>query len=126
MDAETDAVCQAFIHGEFQTGRVKHLIHIGAYLAWGEGMDFEQANMDDPWVQNTYAVTDKSLFEDTIEIAYYPECPLTLDQPVVIHPSAVTKYLSWPTHEDISTTEKVLNEWIAAYETLPFANGRSN
>jgi ribosomal-protein-alanine N-acetyltransferase len=29
---------------------------------------------------------------------------------------AVTKYLRWPTHKDMSVTEKVINEWIAAYE----------
>ena len=29
---------------------------------------------------------------------------------------AVTKYLRWPTHKDMSVTEKVINEWTAAYE----------
>jgi len=29
---------------------------------------------------------------------------------------AVTKFLRWPTHKDISVTEKVLNEWIISYE----------
>jgi len=29
---------------------------------------------------------------------------------------AVTKYLRWPTHKDISVTERVINEWIASYE----------
>jgi len=33
---------------------------------------------------------------------------------------AVTRYLRWPTHKDISTTEKVLNEWTAAYENPAF------
>lgn len=29
---------------------------------------------------------------------------------------AVTRYLRWPTHKDISVTERVINEWIASYE----------
>jgi ribosomal-protein-alanine N-acetyltransferase len=33
---------------------------------------------------------------------------------------AVTRYLRWPTHEDMSITERVLNKWIAAYETLAY------
>lgn len=33
---------------------------------------------------------------------------------------AVTKYLRWPTHRDISVTERVLNEWIASYENPAF------
>jgi ribosomal-protein-alanine N-acetyltransferase len=33
---------------------------------------------------------------------------------------AVTKYLRWPTHKNMSITERVLNEWIAAYENLAF------
>lgn len=29
---------------------------------------------------------------------------------------AVTKFLRWPIHKDLSTTEKVINEWIANYK----------
>jgi ribosomal-protein-alanine N-acetyltransferase len=29
---------------------------------------------------------------------------------------AVTKYLRWPTHKDLSVTERVLNDWIASYQ----------
>lgn len=32
----------------------------------------------------------------------------------------VTKYLRWPTHNDISVTESVIKDWIAAYENLAF------
>jgi ribosomal-protein-alanine N-acetyltransferase len=33
---------------------------------------------------------------------------------------AVAKYLSWPPHRDISTTERVLSEWIASYANPSF------
>ncbi len=32
----------------------------------------------------------------------------------------VTKYLRWPTHEDISVTERVLKEWIEKYKDPSF------
>lgn len=32
----------------------------------------------------------------------------------------VTKYLRWPTHKDISTTERVLKSWLECYRDLSF------
>ncbi len=32
----------------------------------------------------------------------------------------VTKYLTWPTHTDISVTENVVNDWIESYEKDDF------
>lgn len=37
-----NAFSQAFIKGKFQSGKVKHSIHIGAYKAWGEGVDYSK------------------------------------------------------------------------------------
>lgn len=34
--------------------------------------------------------------------------------------NAVTKYLRWPTHEELSVTEQVLNDWIAGYKNPAF------
>ena len=34
----------------------------------------------------------------------------------------VTKYLTWPTHTDTSTTKLVLNDWISKYENSNFYN----
>lgn len=82
--ANADAICQSFIRGKFETGRVKHLIHIGAYWAWGKGLNFENLNLTDPFIKKVYEVSNKSLFEDEIQSAFYQDCPLTLDQPIVI------------------------------------------
>ena len=32
----------------------------------------------------------------------------------------VTKYLTWPTHPDVETSEKVLREWVALYREPDF------
>ncbi len=32
----------------------------------------------------------------------------------------VTKYLTWPTHADISVTENIINDWIKSYEKDDF------
>ena len=32
----------------------------------------------------------------------------------------VTKFLTWPTHKDVSVTEKVINDWISRYEDNTF------
>lgn len=33
---------------------------------------------------------------------------------------AVTRYLTWPAHESVTVTRKILEEWIASYEQAPF------
>lgn len=85
-----DMFSQAFIKGEFQSGKVKHAIHIGAYKAWGEDIDFTHWDMNNPWAKKVYDVCNNDLFEEEITTAYYPSCPLTLDQPVVILENAAT------------------------------------
>jgi len=85
-----DAFSQAFIKGEFQSGKVKHAIHIGAYKAWGAGTDFSNWDMNDPWAKKVYDVCNNNLFEEEIQTACYPSCPLILNQPVVILENAAT------------------------------------
>ena len=35
----------------------------------------------------------------------------------------VTKYLTWPAHESVDTTETILKEWISKYEKKIFISG---
>ena len=85
-----DAFSQAFIKGRFQSGKVKHSIHIGAYKAWGEGVDYSNLNLNDPWNKKVYDICNHNLFEEEITTAYFPNCPLTLEQPVVILENTTT------------------------------------
>lgn len=34
----------------------------------------------------------------------------------------VTKYLTWPTHTEVSVTERILGEWVLQYEDTSFYN----
>lgn len=34
----------------------------------------------------------------------------------------VTKYLTWPTHTEVSVTERILGEWVPQYEDTSFYN----
>lgn len=88
--SNADAFSQAFIKGEFQTGKVKHPIHIGAYKAWGIGADFTNWDRNNPRLKKVYAVCNHNLFEEQLTNAYYPDCPLTLEQPVVILENSAT------------------------------------
>lgn len=85
-----DAFSQAFIEGEFQSGKVKHAVHIGAYKAWGTGTDFNKWNLNNSFARKVYDVCNNNLFEEEISTAYYPDCPMTLNQPVVILENAAT------------------------------------
>jgi hypothetical protein len=85
-----DAFSQAFIKGKFQSGKVKHAIHIGAYKAWGAGSDFSDWDLTDPLSKAIYDVCHNNLFEEEITTAHYPNCPVYLDQPVVILENAAT------------------------------------
>ncbi len=85
-----DAFSQAFIQGEFQTGKVKHAIHIGAYKAWGVGNDPSKYDMNDPLEKKIYDICTHNMFEEEISTAFFPNCPLTLDQPVVVLENAAT------------------------------------
>lgn len=88
--ANADAFSQAFIEGEFQTGKVKHSVHIGAYEAWAGCGDFSQRDLNDPWEKKVYDIYNKNVFEEEIQLAHYPECPIILRQPVVILENAGT------------------------------------
>jgi len=86
-----DAFSQAFIHGEFQTGKVKHPVHNGAYKAWGtSGKPLSEYDLSDPWSKKVFDYCTNNVFEEEIATAHYPDCPLTLDQPVVILENAAT------------------------------------
>lgn len=85
-----DAFSQAFIKGIFQSGKIKHSIHIGAYKAWGEGVDYSNCDLNDPWNKKVHDICNHNLFEDEITTAYFPNCPLTLEQPVVILENTAT------------------------------------
>ncbi len=85
-----DAFSQAFIKGEFKSGKVKHAIHIGAYKAWGVGNDFSDLDLTNPLNKKIYDVCNNNLFEEEIVTADYPDCPVSLDQPVVILENAAT------------------------------------
>ena len=89
-----DAFSQAFIKGEFQTGKIKHPLHNAAYKGWGPAIgrdwsDYEY-NFDDPWAKKVYDFCTNNVFEEVITTAYYPDCPLTLNQSVVILENAAT------------------------------------
>lgn len=85
-----DAFSQAFIKGRFKSGKVKHPIHIGAYKAWGEEVDYSTWNLNDPWNKKVYDICNHNLFEEEITTAYFSNCPLTLEQPVVILENTAT------------------------------------
>ena len=89
-----DMFSQAFIKGEFQTGKVKHPLHNAAYKAWGPaiGKDWSDYTYDfnDPWAKKVYDFCENNIFEEEISTAYYPDCPLTLNQPVVILENSAT------------------------------------
>ena len=34
----------------------------------------------------------------------------------------VTQYLSWPSHENVAATRRLLNDWISQYERLDYYN----
>ncbi len=85
-----DMFTQAFIRGKFEIGKVKHAVHIGAYKAWGNGKDFSQWNMKNSFNKKIYDVCKQNLFEEEITSAHYPDCPLTLEQPIVILEDAAT------------------------------------
>lgn len=89
-----DALSQAFIKGEFQTGKVKHSIHIGAWKAWGPavGKDWSDYEYDfnDPWAKKVYDYCNHNVFEEEIYTAHYSNCPFTLNQPIVILENSAT------------------------------------
>ena len=85
-----DAFSQAFINGEFQTGKIKHPVHNAAYYAWGKGSDFSAMDLNDTWTKKVYDVCNNNLFEEEIATAYYPNCLVTLNQPVIILENAAT------------------------------------
>lgn len=88
--SNADAVAQAFISGQFANERVRHRVHIGAYKAWGWRADFSRFDMSDPWQKKVRDVCLGDLFEDETTAARFPECPLTLDQPVIALEDAAT------------------------------------
>ncbi|MCL2405998.1 MAG: S41 family peptidase [Defluviitaleaceae bacterium] len=100
MSNYADAFSQAFIKGEFQTGKVKHPIHNGAYKAWASYSNVAKMDLtntadkekydNDPWIKKVYDTYHNDVFEEEITTAYYPNCPLTLNQPVVILENAAT------------------------------------
>lgn len=79
-----DAIAQAFIKGDFETGRVKHLVHIGAYLAWGKSMNLDGIDLDNPFYKKVKDVTTKSLYEETVVKSQNYNCTMTLEQPVIV------------------------------------------
>lgn len=85
-----DAVSQAFLHGEFKTGKVRHPIHIGAYKAWGSGKCLSELDPADPRQKKILDVCSHNLFETEEESACCSECPFTLNQPVVILEDSAT------------------------------------
>jgi C-terminal processing protease CtpA/Prc len=87
------AFSQAFIKGEFESGKVLHPLHNAAYYAWGnggKGESFYKLDLSDQWAKKVHDVCTKNLFEKEITKAHYPECPLILTQPVVILENAAT------------------------------------
>lgn len=85
-----DAFSQAFIKGEFKSGKVKHAIHIGAYKAWGTGNDFSIWDLTNSFNKKIYDVCNNNLFEEENVSVHYPDCPVLLEQPVVILENAAT------------------------------------
>lgn len=71
---------------------MKHPIHNAAYYAWGKDSDFSTWDLDslDPWSKRVYNICNHNEFEEEVETAYYPNCHLTLTQPVVILENAAT------------------------------------
>ncbi len=85
-----DMFSQAFIKGKFKSGKVKHMVHIGAYKAWGVRDNLDEYDLSNEFYRKIYDVCKHNLFEQEITECYYPECPITLEQPVIILENAAT------------------------------------
>ena len=88
----SDAVAAAFIEGEFTNQRALHPIHIGAYKAWGRGMQFgdktyEQVTAErgsSDWMEKTYKITHRQYYEDSTSTSNRYNCPGVLTAPLVV------------------------------------------
>lgn len=79
-----NAIAQAFFDGDFIIGKAKHPVYIGAYKAWGTGMDFLTADLSDSWHRKVHDICTNNYFEEEIMVSSYNGCPLLLKQPAVI------------------------------------------
>lgn len=88
-----DAVAQSFIEGSFTTSSDKRMVHIGTYKAWGKGQNFKDKTYEEviaergyssTWLEKTYKISRRVLFETNTTTYHDPNCPSLLTQPVVI------------------------------------------
>jgi C-terminal processing protease CtpA/Prc len=90
--AHSDAVAAAFIGGRFINQRALHPIHIGAYKAWGYGMQlanktYEQVVAErgsSDWMEKTYKITHRQYYEDYTSDSNRYNCPGVLTKPLVV------------------------------------------
>lgn len=115
-----DAFSQAFIEGEFETGKTLHPVHNAAYYAWGRGTKgnrLEGLDLNDSWGKKVYDVCTKNLFEEEINKAHYPDCPVLLKQPVVILENAATGSSSENLLVNFDTINRATIVGVASYGT---------
>lgn len=80
----SDAVAQLFFQGSFKTGYTKSPVHIAAFKAYGRYQDLDELNLNHEWEKKIYDVCKHQLFDVDDSESRVEECPIFLNQPVVI------------------------------------------
>lgn len=112
-----DMFSQAFIKGKFKSGKVKHMVHIGAYKAWGAGENLDEYDLSNDFNRKIYDVCKHNLCEEEVNEFYCPECPLTLEQPVIILENAATGSSSENLLINFDTINRAKIMGVASYGT---------
>ena len=80
-----DSVAQAFIQQKnFENSRHRLMVYIGTYKAWSQFTDFSQISLNDPFNEKMYDIANNQYFEEAVTTAETFNCPVYLDQPLVV------------------------------------------
>lgn len=84
------AVAQMFFQGEFYEGAADTPMHLASYKAYGQYKNMADLDLNDPWEKRIYdACTHKSFYYEK-EAVRVSDCPVYLEQPVVVLASCST------------------------------------
>jgi len=60
------------------------MVYIGTYKAWSKFTIFSQVSLNNPFYKKMYDIANNQYFEETVTTAGTYNCPVYLDQPMVV------------------------------------------